>query len=161
MDSKNYINYSVLHNIYKCDKEIVIFVCDLECFIEKEYQAQKAGHIQLRFGGNKEETINLAEIYFAKDLLGNAYYLNQIPDWEKEKACGLAALNTLLLFFQSNPTLFPQMKRWTLHDVAEINGQDVMGKVYPKLGFEVTEELTCMRGYLEERPRFLSSKKDE
>lgn len=168
MDSGGYISYHVLK-----EAGIQCFTWFLECFVEKEQQAQKVGHMKLILGGQKEDQIEIDGVWFDKDVLAHAYYLQKIPGWEKDKGCGLAALNTLLLFFQHNPDLYPWMKSWTLTDLSQVNGQRVLGKIYPKLGFEIKHieydedcdiDPSTERGvycYCEDRPRFLSLNKEE
>lgn len=168
VDSMGYIAYHVLK-----EPGIKCFTWFLECFVEKEQKAQKVGHMKLIFGCQKEDQIQIDGVWFDKDKLAHAYYLDQIPDWEKEKGCGLAALNTLLLFFEHNPDLFPLMKSWTLADLCQVNGQRVLGKIYPKLGFEIKHieydedcdiDPSTGKGvycYYEDRPRFLSLNKEE
>jgi hypothetical protein len=106
----------------------------IECFIEKGKNAEKVGKISL--GLDQKESIEIKGVYFDEDLkYSSQKYIQEVYKPLKGVGCGLAALNTLLLFFEHNPKLLPEKDRWILSDLSSVRGEETIGKIYSKLGF--------------------------
>ena len=106
----------------------------IECFTEEGKSAEKVGKISL--GLDQKESIEIKGVYFDEDLkYSSEEYIKEMYKPLKGVGCGLAALNTLLLFFQHNPKLLPEKDHWILSDVSSVRGEKTIGKIYSKLGF--------------------------
>jgi len=154
---------------------LLSFECFVQC--ENENDAVKVGHIDLRLSaqtvfslplGNTyvqknfssgtewllEEGLEINGVWFDKNTIGHAEYLRAISGWENNKGFGLAALNTLFIFLERTPQLFPHLKKYFLEDLSSINGEKTWDILYPKLGF-ITFSMEYSKKELEEQIRKL------